>query len=634
VQLLNELRHAGQAIEINLFDVADTTPIRSFTEVEAQEMLEAMLFDGAHGTDYITEATVNGERQRRTWKRSRSGPNLFQHLRGERMCGPKRGDACRLTTIDLDRHSGAVSGKEHVALVMGAEEVLTRVYKDMRFAPEVNPANASTKFFGWARTWLPIEDAVRLAEEIRAVLARELPRYDWSRIEVYPANSPQVYAPLRPDKATIIGGGPVQMVARYRYEVVAGKRRRESCQVPSVAQYVNWVYFEQTTPDVGSLKQALRAGLVACPDIETLQSICPPIEPIPTRTDTSPMVGPFGNSSNIGMGDLNPLKGRCAGVLVSFWSGHPIPKDTIGKLLIVTLRIFKQEGLSEDEAIHWIEARLLALEETSFSDRLSRDFEELMRVTRTAAQKVWEENGYQPDPTSSGAILSRAVAAWASRGFLLHDTETWGAGGAPRQQSRRPEEPRLRLVWTPRLTAVLPRLADLAVTDMARAKMFLEAVLVFVDRHCELSESKVGTLLIAQGIKGKSRNKQHLVRKCLVDHELIVLHKNYVSDSTSKLLHGNFYYLGPEVGFAEENVESPKHYTPPPSVSTYLSFSYEGLDEVECRQEVRRLTCEERFLGRRRRHIGRRIVRDAETGHDDAAAAVLLTEAYLECFPE
>ena len=637
MQLLDELRRAGQAVEINLFGVANTTQIGSFTEVEAQEMLEAMLFDGSHDLDYITEATVDGERQRRTWKRWRSDPNLAQHLRGQRIFGPKRGESSRLATIDLDRHSGAVSGEDHVALVMDTEEVLTRAYKEMRFAPEVTPKNASTKFFGWAWKWLPIEDAIRLAEEIRAALARELPRHDWSKVEIYPSNSPQVFAPLRPDKSTIIGSGPVQNVERYRYDVVSGKRRRATCQVLSVAQYLNWVHFEQTPPDRKALEQALRAGVAACPDIVHSRAEVEPIQALSTKIGTPASGTTNGNTSNGGMGDLTALKGQCARVLVNFWSGAEIPPDTIGKLLIVTLRILKQEGLSEEEAVLWVEERLLALEDTSFSDRLSSNFEELMRVTRADARRVWDDNGYQADPTSSSAILTRAVAAWDSRGFRFHDPATWGAAGTTYCDSNPSDEPTLTLVWTPRLTALLPLLADLSVTDIEGAKTFLEFILAFVARHCELSESKVGKLLEAQGIKGKSRDKQHHVRKFLVDHGVIVLHKNYVSDSRTNLRHGNYYYLGPEVVFTEDCMESaidphtPHHTTPPP-VSTYLSFSWERMDEVECRQEARRLECEKRFFERRKRRTRRR--NDVSSDQDEVAVAAWLTEAYKECFPE
>ena len=260
-----------------------------------------------------------------------------------------------------------------------------------------------------------------------------------------------------------------------------------------------------------------------------------------------------------------------------------------------------------------------------------------MRVTRADAQKVWDENGYQADPTASSAILNRAVAAWDSRGFRLHDPATWGAAATTRCVSNPADKPTLTLVWIPRLTALLPHLADLAVTKIEGAKTFLESILVFVSRHCELSESKVGQLLTAQGIKGKSRNKQHLVRKFLVDQGLIVLHKNYVSDSRSNLRHGNYYYLGPEVVFSEDCMESASHphtphHTTPPPVSTYLSSSWEGMDEVECRQEARRLICEKRFLERRKRRARRR--NDVSSDQDEVAVAAWLTEAYKECFPE
>ena len=64
-----------------------------------------------------------------------------------------------------------------------------------------------------------------------------------------------------------------------------------------------------------------------------------------------------------------------------FWSELDVPEDdTIGKYVIVTLRVLKYEGLSSDEAVEWVEDRLQALKYTEFSDRLTDDFGELQRV--------------------------------------------------------------------------------------------------------------------------------------------------------------------------------------------------------------------------------------------------------------
>jgi hypothetical protein len=60
-------------------------------------------------------------------------------------------------------------------------------------------------------------------------------------------------------------------------------------------------------------------------------------------------------SSPGGMGRIGSLKGRCASALVRFWSELDVPEgDTIGKYVIVTLRILKYEGLSSDDAVAWV----------------------------------------------------------------------------------------------------------------------------------------------------------------------------------------------------------------------------------------------------------------------------------------
>ncbi len=200
LKLIAELQVAGQAVFSLLFDCSDAERITSLGEVEARKLLELMLFDGSHPEDYIIEATVDGERQRRTWRWGRSSPDLLTHLRGERMCGPKRGKVGWLITVDLDRHCGAVAADYHASLVINAGAALSLHHPRMRFAPEVNLKNASVKFFGWADGPLPLKDAVLLAEAVRATLARELPSHDWAKVEIYPSNSPQVYAPLRPTR--------------------------------------------------------------------------------------------------------------------------------------------------------------------------------------------------------------------------------------------------------------------------------------------------------------------------------------------------------------------------------------------------------------------------------------------------
>src|SRR5262249_3809640 len=156
-----------------------------------------------------------------------------------------------------------------------------------------------------------------------------------------------------------------------------------------------------------------------------------------------------------------------------------------GTLLIVTLRVLKEEGLTETDALLWVEARLLTLDDTSFSDRLSNNFTELMRVTRAAAKAVWLDNGYQADPLSSSAILAKVVFSWGKRGFRLHDPGTWNAIGQVPVGAACPAQPRLRLVWTEHLTALIPAFADVTFTTLDKAKTVMESLLVFVACHYE-----------------------------------------------------------------------------------------------------------------------------------------------------
>jgi hypothetical protein len=624
VKLIDELLASGQAVYSPLYDASQADPITSFTDVDARELLGLMVFDGSHPEDYIIEATVRGERQRRTWTRSRSTPDLLKHLRGERMCGPKRGESGRLVTVDLDRHSDAVSAEYHTDLVLETSHVLAATYPRLRFAPEVNGRNGSSKCFGWGEKLLPTDDVVLLAEDVRATLAREIPRHDWARVEIYPANSPQVFAPLRPDKVTVIGSGRVGTVPCRRYEVVSGKRKLIPASILSPAQYLNWVYFEKSPPSLSVLADVLKAACANCPDRAPSST-----RTRARRTEVPPCPRPVNGS---GMGDIGSMKGRAREALVDFWGGKQTPPaDTINKLLVVTLRVLRYEGLPLGEALAWVEGRLARINDTSFSDRLTDDKPELLRMTKAVAERVWRDNGYQADSQGSEKIFADVVSAWGARGFRLHDPATWDAATPEARVPAAPtEEPPLTLDWTPRLEGLLPRLAVVAKTDLDGAKAVMETILVFVARHSELAKPKVGTLLSECGIKGRSQGKQHKVRKFFVDEGLIVLHKNYVSDKASKFRHGNFYFLGPEVRFQESDQASPP--TPHTPVSTYYPSFSGDREGDEYKQEARRLACEKRFRKRRRPLCRAAKLQCEADAPGESDLGHLLAEAFEECF--
>jgi hypothetical protein len=585
------LDRAGQLAVCHLYERGDTEPITSFREAEARQLLGYMLWDHSHEDHYITEATVDGRRRRATWKSEVSAPDLSEHLAGRRYFGVKKGRMTMQLAVDLDRHSGAVPAGRHVAKALAVGGVLARRFPRYRFAPEVNPANGSVKFFGWLAEFTPLPWAERAAERVRRVLAEELPGHDFGGLEVFPSSCPQVFAPLRADKVMVIAGGVVKKVRRYRIVRAGGKRQRAYYESPSCADYLNWVFFSGEPYDTGAFERCLREAVARCPDLTPTET------PGERRKDGTKARKK--KSGPGGMGNIGRLRGRCAATLVNFWSELDVPEDdTLGKYVIVTLRVLKHEGLEADQAEQWVEERLQALQYTGFSDRLTDDFAEVRRVTGYAVRAVWGGNGYQPDPRSSDAELRASVAAWDRKGFRLHDPATW--------LDRKPTaDPALKLVWTAALLDLLPELARVARCDVDQARRLLEEVLAFVEAHNELAQSLVGRLLERVGVKGRSRQKQHEVRRFLVEKGLLVKRYNYYWDRATGYRHGNFYVCGAAVTFEHEagaarvfaSAPHPPRIYSYPSLGTGLS---EG-DRLELVQEGRRLACEGRYRERIRR---------------------------------
>src|SRR3954470_21205374 len=149
-----------------------------------------------------------------------------------------------------------------------------------------------------------------------------------------------------------------------------GGRGRAYYDAHSCAGSLNWIYFSDTQYNQQVFEQVLREAVARCPDKPAAEAKSAPVKKKARKKRPSPG----------GMGSIGSLKDRCASALVRFWSELDAPEDdTIGKYIIVTLRILKYEGLSSDEAVEWIEARLQALQYTAFSDRLADNFEEIQR---------------------------------------------------------------------------------------------------------------------------------------------------------------------------------------------------------------------------------------------------------------
>jgi hypothetical protein len=423
-----------------------------------------------------------------------------------------------------------------------------------------------------------------------------LPDHNFDGMEIFPSSSPQIFAPLRADKIMVIASGVVKKAKRYRMTRKSGKKRREYFEAPSCADYLNWVYFSDTPYNTDAFEQHLREAVARCPDVASNEQ---PDEK-PERRKTKKKKPSAGC-----MGDIGKLKGRCARTLINFWLELETPEDdTIGKYVIVTLRVLKYEGLSKDEATAWVEERLQALRHTGFSDRLTDNFAEIQRVMGYSVRAVWDDNGYQKDPESSDAKLKASVEAWARKGFRLHDPSTW--------HNHEPAvNPALKLVWTAALLNLLPELIAVAHCNQDQAKVLVERILAFVQSNNELAESMVGRLLEQVGIKGRSRQKQHDVRKFFVEKGLLVKKYNYFQDKATGYRHGNFYICGLAVTFQHEveagQIFAATHHTH--CIYYDLSLSGEDVtvnddDWLDLVMESRRLACDERYRERLRQRKG------------------------------
>jgi hypothetical protein len=111
------------------------------------------------------------------------------------------------------------------------------------------------------------------------------------------------------------------------------------------------------------------------------------------------------------------LKGNFKRLLKDFKHGR-IPPDTVGKFVAPIARLVHLWGGDPEEVIRacierWREHGV----DTSFSDRVSWDEDELWRVFGYLRDAIKQGNGYQAQPDVSTDILQKVVACWRQRGF-------------------------------------------------------------------------------------------------------------------------------------------------------------------------------------------------------------------------
>ena len=208
----------------------------------------------------------------------------------------------------------------------------------------------------------------------------------------------------------VIGDGVVKKVERWRNPIQEdGRRQRRYYEAYSCRGLPELGHFSDTPFNAQVFEQHLREAVARCPENASATDDAPNKEKKAAHKNAT-------TSNGTGMGSIGQLQGRCAQVLVNFWSELEIPEnDTVGKYVIVTLRILKYEGLTSEEAMEWVEERLQALKYTEFSDRLTENFDEIERVMGYAVDAVWDGNGYQRDPVLSEKKLRASVDAWGRK---------------------------------------------------------------------------------------------------------------------------------------------------------------------------------------------------------------------------
>ncbi len=154
-------------------------------------------------------------------KRVRWNP-VWEHLKGlpRGVCRGRGEKYLPFISVDLDRHDGTITAKQHINNVLKTGRILKKYYNNLRWLVEVNPQNGSCKYFGFNNRPIPINQANEFSGSIHRLLIGA----GLGKREVFPFNSPQVFLPFRADKTTIIDSGILGKCNRrrkvdYKYEL-------------------------------------------------------------------------------------------------------------------------------------------------------------------------------------------------------------------------------------------------------------------------------------------------------------------------------------------------------------------------------------------------------------------------------
>jgi hypothetical protein len=565
----------GYAIESNLYDEAETVPLRP-TETNGRNFFASVCFDGSHKEQYINEANALRE-NRRTYKSDISRPDILDHLRGFNILGPVRdkNGHYRFFSFDLDRHA-YIDPKAFVAYVMAVYTFLVKNLPTFAIVAQVNPKNGSVVFFCFFPSRRTYDQVHALVNTLDEKAKKEIPGYKTP--EIYPIHGPgKVYLPFNPEKITL---GDMGIWPKFRTKKTD---KFNPMEVYSLAGFPDYVRTAKKA-DADAIEEAV---ITACQ------------QPIPKKKNKKKAAS-YGNKNKTtvgGTGVVPKFKGRFLRTMVDFFTGKIQPEDdTIGKYLTPWARAIAivEECGDLEELKEKLQRCIDLIPDTSFSDRLSDSPAELERVMDYTLEAIIKNNGYQRRPDESIRIFLKIKKFCDRIGFVPSDPGTWAV-----LDKHATFQPDLKLVWTPELAVLVRTLAPILTCTMSQAKDFLKLFFAWVEGKNETSYSKVVMLMEQVGISGHN-DKVAAMFKVMKAEGFIEKAKNhghFLDEEGRVRTHGNFYVNTAKIMFREQI--GGEAFDQQGMCNLYLLYlSFLSSDSCEYLLEYRRLMLKERFRRR------------------------------------
>lgn len=435
----------------------------------------------------------------------------------------------------------------------------------------------------------PIDKLQGAVTNLLERLDNEHPGLNFSGIEVFPANKKQIRLPLRKDYQ-VLTDGPLPMVYNKRIKK----------NVPDLVGYIRWL--ENPDRSYVPFEDVFRFV------VERIQER-PQQQPTAKATARRSHRKTKTKRSGAGLGAVGKMKGRFIPSWMAFWRNeHNIP-DTLSVYIGWFAQIAFYQELPMAEGIARCLEWCVDLTDTSFSDRLSGDWQRLEGdVWRTFKGIYTSKHHYQPDPEQSEQKWRAVLAYCEKAGLDLLDKSTWDSC----QRCFKTVEP-LDIAWTEEQEKALLDVADILVTDWKTAKKAVEMLLGYIAVNHEVALVQIPAILRDLNVRWY-HEKAARFRKMLEELGWIIKTANYWHNPDGKG-RGNAYQVGIIliqrreeekvsiicVGKVENSepselpLTSPDRHRPSPSIDFGL-----------LRLEKERLIRDERWLWRRGREMAGR----------------------------